>query len=86
MKERETVVCPIRNKGYLLCKVDAASFKMMCDVEYANIKMMCDVEYANIKMMCDVEYANTEQALVSLLDFRRPEIVQPKTKLQVVLK
>ena len=40
--------------------------------------------------MCDVEYANTEQSLVSLFDFRcqrtLPEIVQPKTKLQVVFE
>ena len=47
---------------------------------------LCKFDAASFKMMCDVEHADTEQALVSLLDFRLPEIVQPKTKFQVVLK
>ena len=32
-----------------------------------------------------MEYANTEQALVSLFDFRLSEKVQPMTKFQAVL-
>ena len=47
---------------------------------------LCKYDEASFKMMCDVEYANNEQALVSLSNFRLPEIVQTKTKLQVVLE